>query len=272
MGLYTIEFLEDVNLSGGTADTALGLAAGRRGPWTNVSGSTDLARGNLSKGQKVVGAIIAGETVSQGGGSWTCAENPRSPYSLGSISSDSLDPARMWGINVPIPPGATLGGNGLQGAGAEQSAVVLYISDPAYPDPWNWSGGNNWDEVIVVQPTTAARVANTISGHTDICGRNVAYTGAQTAIPSDPSTIIQVLGVVSNDVAGYSGACLVSPGKANLMMPTAATHPTYYDMMSMFGAYPTCNAASPFEIAGVGVTTAAMTLSQLTLGINWGKR
>lgn len=269
MGLFTIEWLEDVDLSGGTAAVALGLVAGQRGPW--VQKTVDLAEGPSGDGAKIRGYWACNETVQNSGADFTVAENHRSPYEIGAIDTTITSPLTMQlGCNIPIPPRATLGHNGFDGTGAEQSAGVMLIEDPRFPDPWRFSAANDWDEVIIVNPTTNARVLDTISGHVDICGRTNAYTGAQAAIPSSSKTTIQVIHVTSNDVAGYSGACLERQGMANLMFPTVATTPTNYSMFDMFGAYPTCPADDPFNIAGVGVTTAAMTLSALTLGINWG--
>lgn len=269
MGLFTIEWLEDLDLSGGTAAVALGLPAGQRGPW--VQKTVDLAEGPSGDGAILRGYWAVNETVNNSGADFTVAENHRSPYEIGSLDTTVTCPVQMQlGMNIPLPPRATLGHNGFDGTGAEQNAGVMLIEDPRFPDPWRFSGANAWDEVIVVNPTTAARVADTLSGHTDICGRTTAYTGGQAAIPSSAGTTIQVLQVVSNDVAGYSGVALERQGIANLCFPTVATVPTTYNMMEMFGAYPTCPADDPFNICGVGVTTATNTLSQLTLGINWG--
>jgi len=270
MGYYTIEWLEDIDLSGGTNPVALGLSAGRRGPWTQST--VDLARSPYRDGVKIKHMWAVNETVCNSGASFSVAENPRSPYPIFPINlGTTIVPCqRMYNVNIPIPAGATLGHNGFDGGGAEQSAGVVMLDDPGYPDPWNLTAPGDYDEVIVVRPTTAARVLNTISGHTDICGRAVAYTDGQTAIPASSSITIDVLAVQSNDVAGYSGACLESPGKANLMLPCAATMGENWYMPDIFdGMVPSCTADKPFNIAGVGVTTATMTLSTLTLGLKY---
>lgn len=268
MGIFSIEFLEEINLSGGSAAVALGLIGGALGPWTRTG--VDTAVGPPGDMNRIVGAIAAVETASASAGSFTVSENTRSPYAIGAVSGDSLAPAQMWGLNIKIPDKATIAYNGMAGAGAEQNAGVVFVEKPEMEDPWNFSSGSAWDEVISVRPTTQARVLDTISGHTDICGRTTAYTDGQTPIPPSRAITVQVIKIISNDVAGYSGPVLVRPGVANLCFPTAATHSTEYDMMEIFGAYPTCTADDPFDIAGVGVTTAAMTLSTLVLGINYG--
>jgi len=271
MGYYTIEWLEDIDLSGGSAAVALGLTAGRRGPWTQST--VDLARAPFRDDLKIKHMWAVNETVCNSGCSFSVTGNPRSPYHIFPINLGTtiVPTQKRYNINIPITSGAILGFNGFDGGGAEQSAGVVMIDDPGYPDPWNLKApDSSYDEVLVVRPTTAARVLNTISGHTDICGRAVAYTDGQSAIPASAKTTIDVLHVQSNDVAGYSGACLESPGKANLMLPCAATMGESWFMADIFdGQVPSCTADAPFNIAGVGVTTATMTLSALTLGVNY---
>jgi len=271
VGYYTIEWTEDVDLSGGTNPVALTLAAGKRGPWTYST--VDVARANFSEGQLIKHMWAVNETVCNSGAAFTVAENMRGDYRIFPINlGTTIVPVqKLLNVNIPIPPGASLAHNGFDGGGAEQSVGVMMIDDPAWPDPWNLkTPDSSYDEVIFVRPTTAARVANTISGHTDICGRAVAYTDGQTAIPSSSKISIDVLHVQSNDVAGYSGAILESPGRANLCLPCAATMGENWYLPDLFdGRVPSCTADKPFNIAGVGVTTATMTLSGLTLGINY---
>jgi len=256
-----------------TAAVALSLAAGRRGPWTQST--ADLARAPYRDDLRIKHMWAVNETVCNSGASFSVAENQRSPYNVFPINlGTTIVPAqRLYNVNIPIPSGATLGHNGFDGGGAEQNVGVVMIDDPSYDDCWNLKApDSSYDEVIFVRPTTAARVLDTISGHTDICGRSVAYTDGQAAIPASSKTTIDVLHVQSNDVAGYSGPCLVSTkGQgANLMLPCAATMAENWYMPDIFdGNVPSCTADDPFDIAGFGVTTATMTLSGLTLGINY---
>jgi len=272
MGYYTIEWLEDVDLSGGSAAVALGLAAGRRGPYRIGGVDTAIAPENNGQGVKIRSLWACNETVHNSPCTFTVGSRDRGTIYLGGINArGGGDPAaveKLLGIDYPVPAGAALDHLGFDGGGAEQSAGVLLIDDPNYPDLWNLQS-KQWDDVISVTMTTAARVANTISGHTDICGRTTAYTNAETPIPADPNIQIQVIHVTSNDVAGYSGPCLVATeGQgANLMLPTPATLPTNWDMYEILGGYPTCTADKPFNVAGVGVGVAAQTLSAWTLGV-----
>lgn len=271
MGIFTIEWLEDLDLSGGSAAVALGLIAGKLGPYTRST--ADIAVGPPGDNNRIVGAIACNETVSNSAATFSVEENTRSPYSIGGIESVELSPTpseMQLGLDIKIPDKAHLGFLGIDGAGAEQSACVLYIEKPDMEDPWRFSPANAWDEVISVLHTTNARVLNTISGHVNILGRDNPYTGGQTPIPTSREVTIQIIKIIAQDVAGYSGPCLVRAGTANLMFPCAATHTVVYDMMEMFGGYPTCPGDDPFDIAGVGVTTAPMTLSGTVLGINYG--
>ena len=273
MGYYTIEWAEDVDLSGGTGNVALGLAAGNRGPWTRAT--VDNARAPYRDGLRIKHLWAVNETVCNSTAAFYVSENQRSPYTVFPINLGTtiVPTQRLYNVNIPIPAGATMYHYGFDGGGAEQSVGVMMIDDPGYQDCWNLKApDSSYDEVVVVRPTTAARVANTVSGHTDICGRAVAYTGGQAAIPASSKTTIDVLHIQSNDVAGYSGATLVSSqgAGANLTLPCAATMGENWYMPEIFdGQVPSCTADDPFDIAGVGVTTATMTLSALTLGINY---
>ncbi|GAI97779.1 unnamed protein product, partial [marine sediment metagenome] len=160
---------------------------------------------------------------------------------------------------------------GAGGAGAEQSNTAVFIDDPSIGDPWNFSAPNQWDEVLMVRPTTAARVDDTQSGHTDICGRTTAYTDGQVPIPADHTITVQVINVLVDDAAGYGAAGLFSnkEGGANMDLVGCVGFAENYDMMEIFGGLPTCNADDPFLVYGTGVGVAPLTLTAFTLGINY---
>ncbi len=267
--LLEILWAEDVNLAASAA-VALALAAGRRGPWT--PSTVDLAFGPDKSGCSIRALHTANETGSAGGGTFTVAENPRSPYEVGPINAIELTPEHLYftGKGIPIPNRATLGYNGSINAAAAEAICAAWIDVPKYDNGFDFQAPKAWDEIILVAPTSAARVANTQSGHTDICGRAVAYTGGQLPIPNDPGITIQVIHVQSNDVAGYAGPGLESPGgKGNLSFPCIPATPEEYDMMEIFGALPPCKASEPFNMFGCGaVGVAPLTLSTLTLGLS----
>ena len=268
--LLEILWLEDAAI-GGLNPVALALAAGRRGPW--VQSTADLAFAPDVGGMSIKAMHNVLETASTGPGNFTVAENPRSPYETQPIDTQ-VRPEHMYfpGPGIPIPNRATLGVNGPNEGAACEHANAMWIEVPGYDTGFNFQGPIAWDDVIVVASTTAARVAATQSCHTDICGRAIAYTGGQLAIPNDPKITIQVLYASVNDVADYSGIGLESPGgKGNLTFPCCATYTEHYDMMEIFGAYPTCSAGTPFNLFGIGNNVAPNTLTNLTLGITRGK-
>lgn len=265
--LLEILWNEDAAI-GGLNPVALALAAGRRGPW--VADTADLALAPNVSGMSIKAMLNCLETAVTGPGNFTVAENARSPYETQPIDTQ-VQVERLFfpGNGIPIPNRATLGVNGPNEGAACEHANAMWIDVPGYDNGMNFSGGNAWDEVIVVASTTGARVAVTQSGHTDICGRAIAYTGGQLAIANDPGITIQVIHASVNDVAGYAGIGLESPaGKGNLTFPCCSTYTESYDMLEIFGAYPTCSAATPFNLYGIGVGVAPNTLTNLTLGLS----
>ncbi|GAG56160.1 unnamed protein product [marine sediment metagenome] len=268
MGIKSVLWNEDIDTSGGAADVAAALVAGIRGGFTLTG--TDIVNCPDVNGMRIIGICCGGESVLVGPGILTCAQNVRSPYSFASVYGQS-GAYQQWGMNIPIPPRATLGVVGAGNGGAEQSNTAIFIDDPSVGDPWNFSAPNQWDEVLMVRPTSAARVADTQSGHTDICGRAVAYTDAQTAIPADRDITIQVIDALVDDAAGYGEAGLYShkANGANMDLVGCVGFAEYYNMMDIFGGLPTCTADDPFQFYGAGVGVAAMTLTQLTLGLTY---
>ena len=271
--LLEILWGEEINLAA-TGAVALALAAGRRGPW--VQSTADLAFAPDLPGMSIKALHPMTETGSAGPGTFTIAEDPRSPYDICPVNT-GVEPFHYYfpGPGIRIPNRATLGFNGPVNAGATQVNMAAWLDVPGFNNGFNFSGANAWDDMIRVRPTTAARVAATQSGDTDICGRAVAYTGAQLAIPNDPNITMQIIRITSNDVAGYSGIGLrgvaSAAGQGNLTFLTPATYATEYDMMEIFGGYPTCTAATPFQAYGIGDGVAPNTLSEFLLGLTYGK-
>lgn len=265
--LLEILWNEDAAI-GGLNAVALALAAGRRGPW--VADTADLALAPDVSGMSIKAVHNVLETAPTGPANFTVAENARSPYETQPINTQIQGEHLYFpGNGIPIPNRATLGINGPNEAAACEHANAIWIDVPGFDNGFNFSAPMAWDEIIVVASTTAARVAVTQSGHTDICGRTIAYTGGQLPIPNDPAITVQVIHASVNDVAGYSGVGLESPGgKGNLTFPCCATYTENYDMMEIFGAYPTCSAATPFNLYGIGVGVAPNTLTNLILGLS----
>lgn len=271
--LLEILWDEDINLAASGA-VALALAAGRRGPW--AQSTADLAFSPDLPNVALKWLHVCSETGSAGPGTFTIAEDPRSPYDIAPIDT-GLEQFHYYfpGPGIRLPNRSTLGFNGPINAGASQEVCAAWLDVPGFNNGFNFQGARAWDEIISVRPTTAARVAATQSGDTDICGRAVAYTGAQLAIPNDPKIGIQIISITSNDVADYAGVGLrgipTNGAQGNLTFPCAATYPTVYDMMNIFGAYPTCLASTPFQVYGIGNNVAPNTLSNFILGLTYGK-
>ncbi len=266
--LMEILWQEDINLAASGA-VALELAAGRRGPWTEST--ADLAFSPDISGCAIKALHCWSETGSAGLGTFTIAENPRSPWDVALFDAD-LENFHYWfpGNGLKIPNRATLGYNGPINVGAAENECAAWIDVPGYDNGMNFSAGEDWDDIIMVRPTSAARVAETASGFTDLCGRGVAYTGAQPAIANDPNISVQILDIYPEDAAGYMGPIIETP-TCHLSFLGIPTQNVHYSMFDIFGAYPTFPASNPIRVGGVGVGAAVLTLSAFKLGITYGK-
>ncbi|GAG96317.1 unnamed protein product, partial [marine sediment metagenome] len=173
------------------------------------------------------------------------------------------------GAGIPVPPYGqiTCVGNST-GAGAEQHAVSVILDSPSV-STFDFKPASHFDDILSVEMTTAACVANTQSGHTDITGRTTAYTSAQVAIPADPSIDVGIISIHPHPGAGYSGVGIEDPiGHANLDFPGSATKLSHYDLVEIFGGCPTRPANTPLNIYGYGVGAAA-SLAHVVMGVKW---
>ena len=271
MGLKACLFNEDIDLTGGSAAVAAALAAGVRGGFV-VDGDSILAP--VSDGMHIVGVLSGTETAAIEGGTLTVTGMPRD-LSLGGTYVVPLHVFQQLGLWIPIAGGADIDFLGYDHAAAAQEFCSVIIDDPTMPDPWDITPYNNLEGLLGRDGTTlnvgitsAARVAATQSGHTDICGRTTAYTDAQPAIPNVADIDIYVLDIHVIEAAGYSGVGLEAPGmRANLDFPTLATLETHYNMKDMFGGALHCKSNSPFNIYGYGVGAGAIAETRLTLGV-----
>ena len=271
MGLKSCLWNEDVDLTGGSAAVAAALAAGIRGGF--VLDGADSILAPRSEGLSIRGLFYGQEVASIEGGTFTMAGNPYSPLSIGGTNLFPHGGDRLLGLNIPIASRADLDFLGFDHAAQCQEYCSCIINDTETPDVWGITPHAQFETTMVVNLVTAARVANTQSGHTDICGRTTAYTDGQAQIPDRPNIDIYVLGMLVRDAAGYSGLGLMSPnvkGKesCNLDFPCQATVDEFYDMQEIFGGALHCTAQDPFELYGFGVGTDANAQSLLYLGVS----
>ncbi len=271
MGLKACLFNEDIDLTGGSAAVAAALAAGIRGGFT-VDGDSVIAP--VSDNMHIVGVLSGTETAAIEGGTLTVTGMAR-PLSLGGTYVVPLHVFRQLGLWIPIGSGADIDFLGYDHAAAAQEFCSVIVDDPNMPDPWGITPYQSLQSLLGEDGTTisvgiasAARVAATQSGHTDICGRTTAYTDGQAAIANDASIDIYVLDVYVREAAGYSGVGLEAPGnQANLDFPTLATVDSHYNMKEMFGGALRCTGQRPFSIYGYGVGAGAIAETVLVLGV-----
>ncbi len=271
MGLKAGLFNEDIDLTGGSAAVAAALAAGVRGGFV-VEGDSILAP--VSDGMHIVGVLSGTETAAIEGGTITVNGMARN-LSIGGTYVVPLHVFRDLGLWIPLPSGADIDFLGYDHVATAQEFCSVIVDDPNMPDPWGITPYQSLQGLLGdkgttlnVAVTSAARVAATQSGHTDICGRTTAYTDGQAAIPNDVDIDIYVLAIDVIEAAGYSGVGLEAPGNvANLDFPTLATVQTHYDMKEMFGGALHCKANRPFQIYGYGVGAGAIAETILTLGV-----
>ncbi|GAG75599.1 unnamed protein product, partial [marine sediment metagenome] len=250
MGLKSGLFNDDVDLTAvGAVNAALG--AGVRGGFS-VPAVADLMCPN-ELGMKIIGLMGADETEVDDWGYLTIAGNPRI-HSFISAEFTATEVLGNWtsmfhGGGIPVAPYTILNcaGNSC-GAGAEQHAVSVIVDSPGVTT-FDWKQPSYFDEIMSVEMTTAAAVADTQSGHNDICGRLVAYTSAQVAIPADPTVEVGILSIHPHPGAGYSGVGISDPiGNANLDFPGSATKLSHYDLVEIFGGCPTRPANTPLTM------------------------
>ncbi|GAG88203.1 unnamed protein product, partial [marine sediment metagenome] len=183
MGLKAGLFEEDVDLTGGTGVVAPALAAGVRGGFAVDGVDTILAP--VSQGMNIVGLLYGQEVASIEGGTFTVAGNPRSPFSVGGTNLFPGNPGvwRELGLKIPIGSRADMQFLGFDHAAQCQEFCSVIIDDPNTPDAWDITPNPTYEQTLIVNAITAARVADTQSGHTDICGRTTAYADGQPEIP-----------------------------------------------------------------------------------------
>jgi hypothetical protein len=270
VAIVSLVWDEDIDLSGGAA----AIAAATAGQQNAVTISTDDLLPQWPS--YLVGVATADESpvVATDPGILTVLGHNRT-YSLPLSSYTGVNPIKwLPGNGNYVQNGETLraSGNG-GGSGAEQHCVVAYLDNPALP-PWDVSSPPADAEIIRVEQTTAARVANQISGYTDICGRTTAFAGSQTKIASDPDTHVWIMSVEPSEPAGYSGTAIRSPsGDKMVFLPAPALgNPIYTPGTWLGGGLGLhCTAAAPYEVGGCGVgTTAGRPV--LTLAVQWARK
>lgn len=270
-GFKSCLWVEDIDLTGGSAAVAAALAAGIRGGF--VLDGTDSILAPKGEGLEIRGILSGTETAAIEGATLTIAGNPQSPISLGGTNTVPLHVFRQLGLCIPVGSRADLDFLGYDhGAACEEFCSVIFF-DPNIDDPWDITPDPDFEETLVVSVISAARVAVTQSGHADICGRDQAYADGQPEIPDRKGIDIYVLEIHVRDGAGYSGVGLMSPsveGKpvCNLDFPCLATTTEVYNMQEMFGGAFHCKADEPFDIYGYGVGTTAIAEVTLVLGVS----
>lgn len=272
MGLKAGLFNEDIDLTGGSAIVNAALAAGIRGGFVIGAAATDLIAPK-GEGMEIVGILSGTEVASIEGGTLTIEGYPRAPISLGGTNTVPLHVFRQLGLKIPIDSRAGMTFLGYDHAAQAQEFCSVIINDPNIGDPWDITSNPSFEETLVVSVVSAARVAATQSGHSDICGRANAYADAQPEIPDRSTIDIYVLSMDVRDVAGYSGVGLESPGVnqvqvCNMDFPTMATTTEHYDFQEIFGGAFHCTANEPFDLYGYGVGAGAVAEVTLTLGVS----
>lgn len=247
---------EDLDTSGAAGALAAALAAGQLG--FKLSGTDTL---KIPRPVDYLGFIYMDETATPDADGKVVIGNKRA-YE---IPFDAMDPnglTQFWaGKPIRMASDETIDVTARSsGAGAEHHICAHYVSDPGLGEPWK-TGNLEGEISLAVQQVTGTLVAHTISGFTDICGRDVAYAGSQNKIPKSSDIKLKVYAITPLLGAGYSAVALRDPkGVRQLLFPGAS--PTTdqakrYDLVKMFGAPLECDAQNPFELGGIGVSTTA---------------
>lgn len=262
---------EDVDLSGAAGAIAAALAGGNKGHELN---GTDGIQ--FTNEIEYLGFVYADEGAVDADGNVTIGRKRAYEIPLelsdGSRVHEAIFPS---GIKLATRENIAVTGRS-SGAGAEQHSCIHYVRQPGLGENFQISNQND-DIIIRVAALTAALVAQTISGFTDICGRTVAYVGGQDAIPNNSQIKIQLHALTPFHSAGYSGIAIRTPkssrqvlfmgnGGAATIGTTAGSIPRRYDMHKIFGGALACDAQNPLQIGGWGVgTTAQWALLELGL-------
>jgi hypothetical protein len=265
---------EDVDLSGAAGAIAAALAAGNKGHELN---GTDQIQS--SDPVKYLGFQYADEqsTLADADGYVAIGNKRRFELPLEitnefncleSFFSVPLELASREGVDVV---GRSTGG------GAEQHSCIHFVDQPGLGPLWDVRPSGGGKTCILVAQVTAALVAQTISGFTDICGRTTAYVGGQNPIPSTPDIGVLLKAITPFHGAGYSGIALRHPEGARQLLlmgnggsatggVTALKAAQRYDLERIFGGGLFCQADKPIQLGAFGVgTTAQWALLELEL-------
>ena len=163
------------------------------------------------------------------------------------------------------------------GGAAEQHSCVHFVDQPDLGRPWAIAAPGGATSIKVEQPT-AALVAATVSGFTDICGRTTAYSGGQRAIPNTETITGVLYAITPINTAGYSGIAIRNPtqdrqlillgnaGRVTGGVGATNTQAVRYDLTAMFGGGLAFNASEPLLLGAFGVnTTAQAAVLEMTL-------
>lgn len=155
------------------------------------------------------------------------------------------------------------------GGAAEQHSCVHFVDQPELGAPFQIRQVGSGVTCIKVEQPTAALVANTISGFTDVCGRTTAYSGSQRAIPNTETISGILYAVTPINTAGYSGIAIRTPnqdrqlillgnaGRVSGGVGATNTQPPRYDLTAIFGGGLAFNASEPLMVGAFGVNTTA---------------
>lgn len=261
---------EDIDTSGGAAAVAAALIGGERG---HTLVGTDQIK-VPSGGVRYLGFQSTDETIAtlDADGYFTIGAKRRFDIPFNAAQCDITTEA--W-----FPGGMLCNAEDLidyvgrsSGAGAEQHTLTHFVDQPSIGEPWTIRSPVGASCYLTVELVSAALVAQTASGWTDICGRTTAYPNAQAKIPNDKNIGVCLYAITPILTAGYSAIGLRTPSESrNLMFVgdaagTAVGKAKRIDLTQVFGGGLYCTADRPIMFGGLGVgTTAVGALAEIAI-------
>lgn len=265
---------EDIDLSGGAGAIAAALAAGNLGHELNGTDGIMCPRPI-----NYLGFVYADEQSAAADADGNVTIGNKRAFEIPLEVTDPHNQMKTWfpsPLKLASRENVAVTGRST-GAGAEQHSCIHYVDDPGLGPAWEIKPVGSGQTSLLVAQVTAALVAQTISGFTDICGRTTAYVGGQRTIPNTPNIGIVLHAITPFHGAGYSGICIRHPqgtrqiclmgqGGAATGGVTALKGAKRYDFTKMFGGGLYCKADQPFQLGAFGVgTTAQWALLEMEL-------
>ena len=202
MGIRSWVINENVATNAGIAVVQVALAAGNRG---HDLATVDIIR-SPPRDTRLAFLLTSDETPITAAASGTLAIGGRDrALQLPLVDIDGkpgfVDFRPNGGLRIPKNVNLVNLGNA-SGAGAEQHCYSLFVDDPAFA---GFPMGKCSKSSMVVNLTTAAGTAATLTAPTDICGRAAAYANAINAIPDSSNITVCLKRIGGTAAAGNSG-------------------------------------------------------------------